>query len=282
MLASEAYWLVKRLDLTGRYMLVGLPSLEEQRVIEAQSKRDSASSAAKGWQQQTNFRTNPPSPTLLEETLDLLQLMSEHECTSASSDHTSLASAVRTLLDDRAQDGAPYEYLSTNMQAVGNGLASSDCSSGSSETSSWIVLSHFISRLLQQSHGAWEAGESFRAARSSHMAMGAELQNHEAPKSVKSLNSNLCLQAAKDGIDLANSGDFKVVCLGSVTGISVSGQDRRSTAALLRLRLMLRSEPFFVRCSGAAHMDTFLQLAMLAGLHLQLLPSVFQIRHILK
>lgn len=272
MSGSEARKLDARLALTGRYISCQLQGLDQRRLRAAV---ESCLSAADAWHGQSDFKADPPGPTLLEFTLRLLESIAVHECISAIK-HTTLISTMRALFDEH--------FDAQQLLEASESSEESDCSfsEGDETHVGWARLESFVSRLIQQSFGSWQAEANCNAIRSCHMDVLAvsqldmeQLQLHEPA----------CKDAAVDAFHLAQSNDFPVMILGlgrRYNGRLSEQEEGACTAAFLRIRMILRSEPFFVHCSGAAHMAAFMELAKWSELHLQLLPSYGQLQHISK
>lgn len=276
MYGSEGRKLDARLALTGRYMSCQLPGLDQSR-LKAVIASLSLHSAADAWHRQTDFKATPPGPILVDFTLRLLESIAADECISAIK-HTTLTSTMRALFHQRL-DAQQLELLEASESSE-----ESDFSSGASDETSvgWARLESFVSRLSQQSLGSWQAEANCKALRSCHMNdfAASQLDIVQLP-----LHQPACRDAAVDAYHLVQSNDFPVMVLGlgsRCNGHLSEQEEGDCTVAFLRIRIILRSEPFYVQCSGTAHMAAFLELAKWSELHLQLLPSHSQLQHISK
>lgn len=262
---SEGLKLRARLALTRRYSVYKPPSSDELREFEIGSGKENGAAAAatKICTGQPDFRANPPSLALLEDTLRLLERIARELHPSVST-HTSLASSVRLFLKTEENEHNDPSQVLESCQFRGS------CANEKASEAQRFLLT----RLMQQSYRSVRDGDVCRKLRLLHMRISELEQQCRGEKTIPKMHLDA---ASDDAFDLIATNDFSLTCLVASSQSNGEMQERREqeghgTAALLHIRMMLRSEPFFVLCRGAAHMGAFLQLARRAELYLQLLP----------
>lgn len=140
-----------------------------------------------------------------------------------------------------------------------------------------------LDRLTRQSFKSWQLEAAGKEARSRNMQKAA----HATLKQASAWEA-ASAQAATDAIELVGSSDFPYLMLGHWDSQWEDGDEEGAQESagscmvmLLQLRLMLRSEPFYVICAGAAHMAAFFRLAKWSELYLELLPSSSHVKSVM-
>lgn len=274
---SETVKLEARLALTGRYQVQLPRSSEELRWLEAEHGRVSAA-AATTCNGQPDFKTNPPGPILLKDTLAMLIFIAT-KVHLVASPNTTLAQVVQLVMDARKRG-----HENTHRMQAHLSCPKPEAKKTSRQASGVKAPEQLVFSLMQQSYRSSHRTDVCRKIRSLHMITAELEQRHGSRNLVSRITP---ATATDDASALVASGDFLPLLLvpdsqrhdGSTEQCF---SQKACTTDFLRIRMLLRCEPFFVRCYGAAHIGAFLQLAKRTELHLELLPSRGHMRHILE
>lgn len=267
--------LASRLSLTGRYF-PGKPftKLQEQCTRFQEGMRYFEISTAS--QEPPDFRVTPPSSALIEATLQLIGALDLKQHNSDK-----LANSTQPIAADLIVANTPLAslvLLALKQEIFCTDLQVPVWSRVRRAENAWRLkqMQQLCARLTQGSFHSVLARQTACTAREQNMHILAQAHGGRDGLARR--------HAAWDAIerntsDLLKSSNFAVMRFGSETTISEDDQGMsdweqdNGTAKLLQIRIMLRSEPFFVLCSGASHMGAFFQLAKLSELYLQLLPT---------
>lgn len=262
---SRASTLAARLDLTRRYQprvrtpieLTGTP----ERSHEAQNPMHKVALAADG-PAPPDFKVDPPSSILLDITLALLEAPALQE----RSRETFLTSRTLASL---THDILRADVALTFEEADPEGPEPS-CSDRQQHTTTLQLIRHLCGSLTHRTYVALTAWLASHAARERSMSNSRQ-------RFTTHTSNSACETAERDTQAIILSSDFPPLCFGTESSRGGNGLDlicaANCTAKLLRIRLLLRSQPFLVVCNGPAHMGAFLELAEKTELHLELLPT---------
>lgn len=255
---SKASTLAARLGLTGRYQVRKPTELILERLHEAQEPMHKCALAANG-SAPPDFKAAPLSSILLDVTLGLLEALVLEERTSLT--HQTLASLTHKILHD---------YAALDCEKEDPEGTEVSCSDGQAFTTALQLVKHLCGSLTHRTYTtltAWLA---------SHAARERSMSNSRQPFTTH-ISDNTFDTAVRDTRAIVLSSDFPVLCLGTERSRGDNLLDITSaaecTTKLLRIRLLLRSQPFLVVCEGPAHMGAFFELAEQTELHLELLPT---------
>lgn len=276
----EWYKLQAKLTLTGRYGVCLPPSPDDLSVCEMEARKH-VKAVEQAWHRQTDYRANPPDPALLLHTLNILETLSADLHLLPDHSSCTLAAIMQTLVDG---ENSIIDELSG--RATETGIHELEFSGSLEVEARKSACVSFVGRLMQQSSSALHDGKICRDTYSQHMLTGLFQHTMRILRQERTaLPQDHCLQAAKHVEALIKSTDFATMYLGfGNRGDSNLSQDHQEqcTIALLQIRMMLRCERFFVRCSGAAHIAAFFTLARRAELHLQLFASIVHLKSIVE
>lgn len=274
---SETLKIEAKFALTGRHRVcLPPPSGEARRPADARQE----AAAEKSWYDVPDFKADPPSLALLEDTLLLIRFVAENLRSSDAPDTTFTDSILLFLeFEQEAHDDPLRMYAQLRATR-------SDTANLVQRLQKSRAVDQFVSCLMQPSYQSWYAGDHCRKIRTSHMNRsrirwlcdnnGMKLMAREE------LDPN---EASLDALALIEHNDFPIMLLSpsgwTLNRATQQQQGKECTIALLHIRVILASQPFFLICCGAERIGAFFQLAQRAKLHLQLLPVEGNLEQIL-
>lgn len=224
--------------------------------------------AAASGETHRGFVVHPPSHELLNSTLTFL----ENLALSQRSTHSSqpLACLAHDVLNTSLTPDSMTEqpllkelgYINLQIQLATLKITKGLCASLSQRTYAAV--------------SKWEASHTARETSMSKTSQGLDADNIVSR----------CDIAMHSTEAILSSSDFQMMCFGGErvedSNVAALSCKLHCTELLLRIRLLLRSEPFLVVCNGPIHMGALFQLARQAKLHLELLPTLDHINSLCK
>lgn len=259
-MGSEAYKLESRLLLTGRFKVCLRaeegPSTAMQRLCEEAAADRCSSQLPELW---GHFRRDPPALSTVKGALKLAEESSKY-ASEVKKQGVPVLTLLMQLLDDE----------DTEIRAVTQSRDAEKAFPSRKDRphllQATLAIRQLIWRLMQQSVESRHRESSARALRLRNMGENAW------DRKLRPLKLS-CGQATDDAAALVASSDLLPLAFGGAErdgGYKQLGED--ADATLLRVRMVLRTQPFFAYVSGAAHIGALLRLAMFTTLHLELLP----------
>ncbi|MEW5310770.1 MAG: hypothetical protein WDW38_002534 [Sanguina aurantia] len=259
-MGSEAYKLESRLLLTGRFKVCLRaeegPSTAMQRLCEEAAADRCSSQLPELW---GHFRRNPPTLSTVKGALKLAEESSKY-ASEVKKQGVPVLTLLMQLLDDE----------DTEIRAVTRRGDAEEAFPSREDRphllQATLAIRQLIWRLVLQSVESRHRESSARALRLRNMGENAW------DRKLRPLKLS-CGQATDDAADLVAGSDFLPLAFGAAErdgSHKQLGED--ADATLLRVRMVLRTQPFFAYVSGAAHIGALLRLAMFKNLHLELLP----------
>ncbi|MEW5307227.1 MAG: hypothetical protein WDW36_009635 [Sanguina aurantia] len=259
-MGSEAYKLQSRLLLTGRFKVClpaeAGPSAAMERLCEEAAADRCSSQLPELW---GHFRRNPPTLSMAKGALRLGEESSEY-APEAKKEGVPVLTLLMQLLDDEDSEICAVTRRGDAEEAFPSREDRPHLLQAT------LAIRQLIWRLVLQSVESRQRDSSARALRLRNMGENAW------DRKLRPLKLS-CRQATDDAADLVAGSDFLPLAFGAAErdgSHKQLGED--ADATLLRVRMVLRTQPFFAYVSGAAHIGALLRLAMFKNLHLELLP----------
>lgn len=267
---AESAKLAARLALTGRYRS-HLPQSSDEKLSRERISDHEDDAECKARRGLPDFRLHPPEPSLLTCAIRLLENCSSLAKACKVSHHTALMHVL-----DQEESTAGLEGLTRHQ---------------SRELHTRVrELRQLVQHLNLQSSMSCQLGMECAGARDRHMLEETRVCYRLPSKQPREIID----QAIFDADAIVTSKDFLPLYFGDGVGPrhsrgsqgwleqQLQQLEQERDRDLLMLRMLLDSEPFIVRCTGADHMGAFLRLAKWKRLHLQLLPSRSHVDNVMK
>lgn len=282
---TESASIEARLALTGRYKIRPHSSPASSPLHERFNRKNLSAVMEEAWRGQCNYTCDPPDMYLLDATVILLQTslkcVNDLAATLGMTDNPHTLPALLSMLD---REEAHLRRASRNPEATNR-----DDSKSRRVFQQFKLIRQLVECLTQQSVASLE-WRDISAAIYSQDSYKKEAEDWDVfsdkPSSVHDMSIS-------EATSLIKTSDFPPINIGEAAKGSGWGStekqaerleehqaEQKFAKRLLWIRMILPSAPFFVACSGPAHMAAFLRLAEWKLLHMRLLPTEYHAKKI--